>query len=377
MVKFTPTALALASVVAIAAAQDSCSSDLEKAPIVGALGQLLGGDDDIKGLLAMLPTDFGKTSLGTCVASLKNDGLLKLASILNDESCGKVIKEKDDLLPVASKILSKPLEGLTDVVQDDKACDKLQPLGECISNSLIEAVSDIVNGEDCCKPFIKSLETAIGASDKEDAEKLLKKFITDVDAVLCSTRPAYDDDSKTTHCVNAMGPAFFSKDSVDINLVKIPNKSGVDAFEAKEFENVDNKTHTFAAAYSSCAWPIDTLVSGLKGLPVMAPLKDAFDDDACIKGSELAKTAADVPLVGTLVSGLSTDDSCYHLANGFSEGADWSVVTTLPSGATSDGKSDGKSDDNKSDDSSTKDNAGFITSVSATAVAMAIAQFFL
>merc|ERR1712029_830262 len=92
-----------------------------------------------------------------------------------------------------------------------------------------------------------------------------------------------------------------------------------------EFENVDNKTHTFAAAYSSCAWPIDTLVSGLKGLPVMAPLKDAFDDDTCIQGSELAKTAADVPLVGTLVSGLSTDDSCYHLANGFSEGADWSL----------------------------------------------------
>jgi hypothetical protein len=389
MVKFTPSALTLATAAVVVAADDSCSTDLSKSALFGLLDTVGIKEADVATIfqgLGVSMEDAGKTSLGSCVASLQVTDLTPLLSIINGETdCSKLLANKNDLVKSISGALGPKMDFgnlLMAMIQSDKSCDDvLRPIGKCLKNDAIEPLLDVLHAQPCCETFLKTADQALLKNpDSKDAKKeagaLLKKALGDLDAVLCAKRPNYDGKDGDMYCVNAMGPAFFSEKTLDANLLKIPNDKAVDAYEKKEFENVDNKTHTFAAAYSSCAWPIDTFVTGVKELPIVAPLSAFFEDGECVKGSTLAKAGGEIPLVGSLLKPLEKDDTCYHLANGFSKGADWSVVTTLPNGATSDGKSDGKSDGSGSKKGSGS-NSGVMASVSATAIAMAVAQFLL
>jgi len=364
MVKINAAALTVASVAAVASAQDTCTDVSKDSLIISALASQ--GLDISEALFTE------GSALSKCVGSLDTAALTKgLAPVLGATACTDLLNEKE-LIGQITTIAADPVAAIKDSKNAAPVCSAVSGVFGCLEKAALGAVLEIVNSQTCCNDFKEQVDKALGVEDQDGAEKLFKKAMTDIDNALCSTRPAYDDDSKNITCLEAMGPAFFVNASTSQALLKIPNDNGFDAYEGKDFETVDKSSTAFPQAYSGCAAPLDTVISTLAGMPIVAPLEDMFKSGKCMEAADAKKVVSQLPLIGSLSELFA--EGCYHLANDFSKGAKWSVEATLASSGSDPDNKGGDDDDKKG---SSKDNSGVIKSLSASAVAIAVLQYLL
>jgi len=374
MVKIGASALTFAAAhVAVASAQDDCKPLDGSSPLGQLVAQVAPGMN-LTGLASQLPE-----SLSKCVGSFSMNDVVQLGGIATNDQCLGLLKD-NATAPLLS-FVGNPAAAIAK--GDDEAnafCTTVGNLNGCLTkgdNAALPLLITAIAGQPCCSG-IKSMVDLALTTEKGDAasaavEKVITGLLFDVENVFCAKRAGYgDDSSKQMRCMSLMAKPFFGSTKDTQNLLKIPNNQALDAYEGKDFTNADNSSVSFPAAYDSCSWPMDTLMTGLKDLPLVNLLgaSNFFADGQCAPADAIQEKAGAIPLIGGLAKKVFTE-GCYHFANGFSADAKFQNVATLTNGATSDGSSSGSSDGSK------KDNAGVLTSVSATVVLVAVAQFFL
>lgn len=380
MVKISASALTFAAAhVAVASAQDDCPKFDESS----GLGSLAASVPILMTTIQGLPDPINQ-----CLASIKMDDVMKL---VGNDDCSSLITGLmstggDNKLAAIEELLTvEDLKGLKKYAEDSSEgfCTSMASINTCLTkgdNSAVSVLIAAVGGQTCCSGFKTMVDQAL-TTETDDAaasaavEKVIAGLLFDVENIFCAKRAGYgDDSSKQMRCMSLMAQPFFGSAKDTQNLLKIPNNQALDAYEGKDFTNADNSSVSFPAAYDSCSWPMDTLMTGLKNLPLVSSPKqlgasNLFADGQCAPADAIQEKAGAIPLIGGYAKAVFTE-GCYHFANGFSADAKFQNVATLTNGATSDGSSTGS-------DGSKKDNAGVLTSLSATVVVVAVAQFFL
>lgn len=367
-------AIAMSSTVQ---ADDTCGPLTMDSDLVGALKSATGASDsDVKSIVDAIAS----TSLGECVNSLTVSDALPLAGALSNEQCQTILD--DDTVTKLMSILDDPSSVLT--TEAEETCKLVTDGADCLDKAVLGPLYKALQGKSCCTDLLADVEKYAG----DNMENVLRALIGDASATLCSTRPSYEDENKNITCLEAMGEAFGDK---IVNVVMMPNDQGLQAFQGEAFENTKKESITFYKKYSSCAVPLDQLVSYVGNMTIVkdtTELNKLFADGECLEAADVSSATKDVPYVGDIVGSLLSgdNDSCFHLANGYiKEDTEWSVVATLPSGkpvTTMGAEQGGSSDDSSSDSSSSSkggddSNSGAMTSMSVATLFVAAAQFFL
>lgn len=314
----------------------------------------------------------GSTSAGQCIASLKTSDVISLASALQNEQCQTIAQQST--LNKLTELLNKPESILT--TEAAESCTLITTAASCVDEAVVDPLYKLLQSKDCCKAALDDVKKYAG----DTMDTVVKTIVADASATVCSARPSIADPTKNVTCLESMAPAFGDK---AMNVLQMPNDQAMNAFEGKAFQNTKKESVTFPKAYSSCAVPMDSLVSYVANMPIVKStdgLNQLFAKDECLKAADVSSAAKEVPYLGDIVKELlpEGDNDCFHLANGYvTKDANWSVDAKLPNGKSVTTMSESQGSGSESKDGSSKKNAGALTSASVATLVVAAAQFLL
>merc|ERR1711920_909102 len=279
--------------------------------------------------------EIGSSSVGVCIASLQMKELAKLVDVISSDQC-KPIADMDKLSELQDFFVQDgDITNMMKNTSTTEICDIIGSASTCITEVAVDSLYEIIKDQHCCDDFRNEFQEYTGTT----MDNMVKKIVTDVSAALCSTRESFDDESKPMTCMDAMGPAFGDQ---AMNLLMMPNNQAKAAFNGEEFTNTKDEKVTFPDVYGACAVPIDALFSFISDMSFIqhSPMAKLFGDGDCQTLSTLGHSMElELPFLDDFLEDLyqMIPNSkiwviCFHLANGYSKDADWSVDATLPSG---------------------------------------------
>jgi len=325
--------------------------------------------------------EIGSNNVGVCIASLQMKELAKLVDVISSDQC-KPIADMDKLSELQDFFVQDgDITNMMKNTSTTEICDIIGSASTCITEVAVDSLYEIIKDQHCCDDFRNEFQEYTGTT----MDNMVKKIVTDVSAALCSTRESFDDKRKPMTCMDAMGPAFGDQ---AMNLLMMPNNQAKAAFNGEEFTNTKDEKVTFPDVYGACAVPIDALFSFISDMSFIqdSAIAKFFGDGECQTFEELQNVLG-LPFLDDLVQlipGVNISDTCFHLANGYSKDADWSVNATLPSGesvmtlvANTTKNGSGSDSGSDSDSDSSKSGASATASVSIAAIVIAAAQILL